>query len=82
MSWRPKDWSKTREVFAEANGGDYELKVAALEDFEAGADAFLLSLESQKGYLEVDEQKVSFHIPDTTRCREYGRWVFIPNEEV
>lgn len=35
---RPDGWDKIRDLFAEANGGGYAEKTAALEDFEAGAD--------------------------------------------
>ncbi len=44
---RPDGWHKVRDLFAEANGGGYAEKTAALEDFEAGADAYEECLRKQ-----------------------------------
>ena len=42
--WRPSDWDERRAEFSEFIGGGVAENNAALEDFEAGADAMLEAL--------------------------------------
>ena len=72
---RPDGWDKVRDLFAEANGGGDAGKAAALEDFEAGADAILEKL-IEKG-IKTDKFATNGRPIYLSNPRKKGWYVFI-----